>query len=262
MMKKFLLITLILLCVCGCGKDSWENKIQVSTLKFEDNHIIGKIKNLTDKAYELDITFEVKSGSLVDDEFCYETIKPNETIDFECLTYNVDETYTFKIKDIKLEEFEIPELKAGKLDYETFEYHFEDIEEQHRLNFISFTLDIEDSEYPYIEEIDYLHDKLEIYSEIQQDENLAHFYETYNSNTDELESLRLIISGDDDFLNETLTDVSLMQSISNSSGESLSVNRALLRKDIESGYCVKIYDWCISTDYSNDFVKSFIIRKN
>lgn len=256
-MKKLFIIIIVLLCVSGCKKE-WEKNVQISELKYEDNYIVGRMKNLTDKAYNVTITFKVKSGSLVDSKYCYELLRPNDIIDLECLAYNIDETYEIEIEDIKFEEVKIPQLEIGIINEETLEYHFEDIYKAHELNFISFTANIDEENYPYIEGINYNGNEINIKGNISNGENILSYTETYDVKSGDLTSLFIFILSDEEFLNTVTTKISLMQSITRSSSESISILKTLKRTDIEVDYCVKVGTWCINTGFSgNGTIKTY-----
>lgn len=248
-MKKIIVIILFCVCLCGCSKN-WKSNVQISSLKYDDDYIIGKMKNLTNKAYNVKIIFKTKSGSFDDNEYCYELLRPKETIDLECLVYGLDDTYNIEVENVELEEFEIPELTYGKIDIDTLEYHFKDIYYAHTLNFVSFKIDI-DNNYPYIDEIEYSDDKIEIKGTIENDENQVFYYEDFDAKDEQLTHLYAFIKSDDeDFISKIITKFSLMDSISSTSSDSISIGQILKRKDIAEGYCIKAGNWCIGTDYS------------
>lgn len=126
-MKKILFIVCCLILVTGCSKNSYNKIIQFSEFKYDDDYIIGKMKNTKDKNYNIEITFLVKSGNLTEEKYCYETIKSNETKEINCLAFDIDNTYNIEIIDLNLEEFETPKLKEGKIDEDVLKYYFEDI---------------------------------------------------------------------------------------------------------------------------------------
>lgn len=251
--KILFIIPIMALCLCGCSK-SWEKNVQISSLKYEDDYIRGRIKNLTDNAYNLTITFKVKSGSLVEEKYCYEMLKPNDTIDLECIAYDIDDTYKIDVEDVELNEMEIPKLTTGKIDVDTLKYHFENIYEEHTLNYISFTTDIDDKNYPYIDEVEYENDEIEINGKITKGTNDIFYYEAFDTKNDKLKNLDVFVySEDEDFISTIITKLSLMRSISTSSSDSISIGRILQRKDIDNGYCISFDNWCISTDYSSSY---------
>ncbi len=249
--KILFIIPIMVLCLCGCSK-GWKKSVQISSLKYEDNYIKGRMKNLTDKAYDLTITFKVKSGSLIEKKYCYELLKPKDTIDLECIVYDIDDTYKIEIEDVEFNEIEIPKLTTGKIDVETLKYHFADIYKEHTLNFTSFTIDINDKNYPYIDEIEYKNDEIEINGKITKGTNSLYYYETFDTKKDQLKYLNVFVySKDEDFINAIITKLSLMRSIFTSSNDVFSIMQVLQRKDIDYGYCIKVGNWCIGTDYSS-----------
>ena len=79
--------------------------IQFSELKYEDDYIVGKIKNTdTSNAYDITIHFIYKSGNLEEHGVCYEQLDAGETKQLECLEFDIDETYTIKVDDIDIEK--------------------------------------------------------------------------------------------------------------------------------------------------------------
>lgn len=253
MRKKMIIILICVLCLCGCG-NSWKSKFQVSSLKIENNYIVGKIKNLTNKAYDLTIRFSLKSGTLEEGEICYKLIRPNETINLECLAMDYD-NYDVKIKDIEFDEIDIPKLESGEISEDVLKYYFEDINDSHGLNFISFNTDISEGKYPYISKIIYdeSQNKIEISGKIEKGNNFVSYYETYNSSSEKLTSLMIFIKSDsDEFSSEVLTKVSLMRSLNLNFQNSISMLNALTRTDIEDGYCIKVgTNWCVTNSLSD-----------
>jgi len=257
-MKKIYLLLVLCLCLCGCS-NSWEKKIQVSTLKYEDDYIVGKAKNLTDKAYDVIIKFKLKSGSLVEESACQRRIKPNETIDLNCPAPEIDDTYSVEIDDIELTEFEIPKLKEGIIDVDTFKYHFQEIYDMHTLNFVVFSLDFEDIAFPYADEITYEDNIISIKSDFKD----VITYSKYDIDTNKLDTIFGFVNyqGNNEFLNKIITNISLMKSISNSSSTSLNVTKALLNTDIEEGRCWVVDNWCITPKKDNVFYEFYISEK-
>lgn len=262
-MKKIMLL-IICICLCGCS-NGWKNKIQISTLKYEDEYIVGKMKNITDKAYDVVINFKLKSGSLEETERCYETIKPKETINLKCLMYGKDETYSFKIDSIELNEIIIPELKEGNINEETFEYHFEEIYDLHTLSFSSLSIEFDTSKYPYAEEIKYDDNKLEIKTEFNTDSNYsANIHTTYNTETNELESIYGFINynNDEEFLEKVILNISLMRFFGGYLGEKSSkIRNALQDFDLEVDHCWVVDKWCIMPK-KDAYLYSFYISLN
>ena len=252
MKKKLSFLIIICLFLCGCNENKWEKNFQISSLKFNDDydHIVGKIKNLTDKAYNIEIFFELKSGTLVESNTCYATIKPNETKNIECLIYNIDDTYSFEIENVEFKEFSIPKLKEGEISEETFKYYFEEIYNTHTLNFVGFSTMFDNFNYPYINKINYENNKIEIKTDLKENEKSIYFTTTYNTENNELESLSgIIYNASDSLLNEIAIQISLMNSIRDK--YTMEINnikfyKALLNNDIEYGRCWVVDNWCIT----------------
>lgn len=256
---KNLFIILIMLLCCSCTK-SWQRSIQISSLKYEDDYIEGRLKNLTNKAYNVIIKFKVKSGTLQDNQYCFELLRPKDTINLKCLAFNMNETYKIEVETIELEEIEIPELKTGIIDEKTLEYYFEDIYDAHRLNFISFSTDINDKNYPYIGQIKYENKEIIINGIITKDSNKFSYQETFNTENGKLTTLFGIMhSNEDDFTNEIIHGLSSMSSIVSSYVYSSSIESILKRTDIDEGYCVNMFDWCIGAHYSNIGSSKYIL---
>lgn len=262
MKRLFLFILCIIMMLMLSGCNTWKNKIEISTLKIDDGYIIGKAKNITNKAYDATLTFELKSGSLKIEEKCYETFKPNKTKDLECiLDENVDNSYVVKLKNVELEEITIPKLNEGKINNNnTLEYHFENIYSSHTLNFLGFNLSDVEEKYPFIESIEYKDDKIRIESKLTQNENYASFVTEYNTTSGNLEYLFFAIPSncDEEFVNQIFSGVSRMHPFSPL--YSTDIEKTLHRTDIPDGMCVKVNDWCISSIYNN-MLNSFSIHK-
>ena len=127
----------------GCTKSgekevkSWEKEVQLSDLSFEAgvglNHVNGHINNLTDKYYDVTIRISAKSGSIDKTITTYVKLRPKELADFQALSSYGDD-YQFSVKDVWLEELEIPELKdSGELTKEEVEYYFPKIYDDNSL---------------------------------------------------------------------------------------------------------------------------------
>lgn len=245
--KTVLLI--IILLISGCG-NSWKSKFQVSNLKIDDDYIVGKIKNTTDKAYNLNIIFNLKSGSLTEKDNCHMIIKPHETKKIDCISMDHD-GYKISVSNIEFKEKEIPELINGTINKETLEYHFEKIYETHRYNFTSFSLisDEEQKEYPFIDTIKYdeQDNTIEISGKFTNDNEYFNYREKYDTKTDELKYLLFYIkTTDEELRNSLLTKVSLMKSFRDVN--SLSINKALHRDDVSEDKCILIGGkWCVSS---------------
>lgn len=263
MRRLFLFISCVSIVFILNGCNVWKNKIEVSKLKIDDGYIIGKVRNVTNKAYDTTLIFELKSGSLKIEEKCYETFKPNKTKDLECiLDENVDDSYNVKLKNIELEEITIPKLNEGKIDDNTLKYHFEDIYSLHTLNFLNFNASDVEEKYPFIENIEYKGNEIRIESKLTQNENFASFVTEYNAINSDLEYLFFAINSDcdEEFVNQIFSGVSRMHPFSPL--YSIDIEKALQRTDIPSDECVLINEWCISPTYNhNDLLNSFSIHK-
>lgn len=87
--------------------ESPKNIIRFSELKWENHYVIGKVQNTDpNNAYDMTIYFSYKSGNLKEDGICFEEIGAGETKDFQCLEYDIDETFEIKVDNIELEKIE------------------------------------------------------------------------------------------------------------------------------------------------------------
>ena len=226
--KVFIIISILIVFLVIClilimsYLFSWKNKIKLSELKIKDGYIIGDVENTTGKYYEANIKFQ---------------------------------------------------LKNGKISTNVLKYYFENIYDSHTLNFVSFsTEDIKES-YPYINEIKYTNNNtIEIETNITFEETIASFNETYDANNSELKSMTFTITSapdsseniiSDSVAEKILTKVSTMKSLATYDFySSIDILRALKRKDIDFGYCVKVDDWCIYPDYVTQNFYLFSIHRN
>ncbi|HIU40272.1 MAG TPA: hypothetical protein IAB68_03135 [Candidatus Aphodocola excrementigallinarum] len=252
-MKKIIYIVLLAyltLCLSGCS--SWKSKIKVSELTIDDGYVVGKVKNVSNQAYDATLEFELKSGTLKLEETCYDTFKPNETKNIKCIILeDVDDTYNVKLKNIELKEKNIPTLKEGTISNNTLEYHFEEIYDKHTLNFLSISSDYDGNSYPYIDSAEYEEDSLTIKYEIYSLNNTASFTEVYDTNTNELNSFYFTIYGDldEDFVDDIIASVSIMNSFRNTVTSSTSMLKALSEKDVDPSKCILVDNWCVSPSY-------------
>lgn len=134
-------------------------------------------------------------------------------MDFVCIIDDIDKTYTYEITKVELTEREIPILEKGKIDIDTLEYHFGKIYRLHNINFNPFSTDIDDKNFPYIEEIKYGDDSLIIKGKITQGNNSILYDEEFNTNTMKLKSLSLYedSSNSTEFTNKILSNVAFMR---------------------------------------------------
>ena len=104
------------------------------------------------------------------------------------------------------------------------------------------------------------------------EETIASFNETYDANNSELKSMTFTITSapdsseniiSDSVAEKILTKVSTMKSLATYDFySSIDILRALKRKDIDFGYCVKVDDWCIYPDYVTQNFYLFSIHRN
>lgn len=237
--------------------NSWEKKIQISALKYDNsNHVVGKIKNLTKNAYDVTLKIKAKSGSLVEDITCYEMLRPNESVDLSCLTYELDDTYSLEINRVELEKKVIPSLNKGNLEVDTLEYYFPDIYESYTLNMVPFYAFF-DLQYPSIENIDYEDDKITILGKIDNEFYSASIYFDYDVKTNKIISVDVFMvdSVDQAFIDNIIENMTYMDFIHKGSEINL-IEKTLKRKDIQSDKCILIDKWCISANY---YYSGFIV---
>lgn len=252
-LKIFLFIVLVLL-ICGCDnkeEEKWKDVFQVSELKFDGNYIVGKVKNTKDKAYDITIYFELQSGSLIEEEFDSEVIKPNEIIDIKTLVYGYDDSYDIKLKKIEYKEKEIPKLDYDNIDIETLKYYFEDIYDKH-LSITSFRWDLQFDEdlnyYPYIDEIKYqsYDDTINIKYSYFDSETLFQIYisDSYSTKDEELQTVYININHFDETLLSKIQS-SIIRGVTDDYSYNSSYNY-YLNEEVELGKCWVVNDWCIS----------------
>ena len=269
MKKKFclslILSLFILSCLVGCSS-SWEKVIELSNLKIENEYVVGKIKNKTEKYLEVVISLKLKNGGLTDDDLCHVDIKPNEIKDLKCLSFGYDSSYDVEVKSVKYSEKTIPTLKDGVINTDTLKYYFEDIYDSHDLNVSSLITSYGDVKYPPYDEIKYSSIDNEIsidYSFKYKNINVSYF-EKYNTKTNQPTILFAIVSNNDettlyDFISKFSIIYSFLKSSSASSISTL--NKTLRDKNIEYGRCMKIGSWCAFSIY-DDTTVTLALEKN
>lgn len=263
-MKKVILLFLCIICICGCSK-GWQKKVQVSDFTYENDYIVGKMKNLTNKAYKVKIDFSLINGSFVDDDICFDMIKPNEKLELKCYNSDINENYLIKIKNIELTKVDIPKLTEGIIDQKVLEYHFKDIYNSHALNLTSFSSDFTDSQYPYMNEIKYENNQITIKSEFNKDQNAVVIYSEYDTKNEELNCMHGIIAyiNDNEFLKSMVFKIANMKSLNNKSYlYSTKIYNSLLDNNLEEGYCWNIDKWCIKPTKSENIYQFYINKKD
>ena len=266
MNKKILrvltIVLLSLVCFTGCGDGGWKSKVELSELKFKDDYIVGRIKNKTDKYYDVKVEYNLKSGDLTNDEFCQFKLKPNSTKDIECLELNYDDSYSIEVNNIDLKELEIPSLNKD-LNQDSLEYYFEEIYEEHSYNGVGLTFDFEDRLYPFITKAKYNEDLSEISIDFtfNYDDSEVRLLEDFDTKTNKPTLIMMFISNPkEETISKMRTRLGSLYSIVHDHVNTISVGRALLRTDIENGKCIKVDNWCIGTDYSTE-VTMFLLER-
>lgn len=263
-MKKQI-FSLLLLSIClflaGCG-DSWKSKIELTDLKIDDDYIVGKIKNKTDNYYNVTINYEVKNGDFSDNGICILKLKPNAVDDLKCLEMNYDSSYKVEVKSVDFKELTIPKLDNNNLNVESLEYYYKEIYDTHALHLVSL-VNSEDRNYPYIDKIIY-HDydnSLEIsYKYIFNGSNIT-TYDLYDIKTKETTLFNLFVGNPtEENITSIIVKLSGLIIVDDNTADSYSALKALSRKDIEEGKCVKVGRWCVSTKY-DDILTTFYMEK-
>ena len=260
MKKKILLFTIVVIFVfaSGCSNNSWKKKIQISNLKYEDNYVKGKIKNMTDKYLSLHIKFLYESGSLKLNGYCFQDLKANELTDLKCLEYEIDNTYKIEIESIDIKEKEIPSLNVGEINQEALEYHFKDIFYNH-LSLMLSTIHsiINENDRYFIDKItNYENDELKIEYSKKVYDTLYSFIETYSKTDSRLKKIYIFMIG-----NPNIERIALGLSTSEPFGSKITQAKSIynaIKTETESGYCRKISDWCISYVKDEEFSTSTI----
>ena len=114
---------------------------------------------------------------------------------------------------------------------------------------------------PYIDKIEYNDNTIIITRPIIQNSNFLYYVEEFNNKNAELNHAFFYTSIDNDseYNNKLLTQIYLMKSIRGDDFElATAVNKALLRTDIEAGYCIIVGKWCISPQ-QDDTLNSYLI---
>lgn len=264
-MKKRIILSFIIaiaiISITGCGskKDEWEKMFQVSELEYEEDYIVGDIKNLTDKYYDIKIIIESKNGSIKDDNYCYETIKPNEKREFKCLATKLNENYSNKIKDITFEELEIPDktTKNGStISIDELKYYYEKVYDAHTLSMtgFSFNRDVDNNDYPYIKEITYSGDEIKIYYPIYYNNSLITTTSIYEVRTGNLKDFFVIMDDSDKELQTKVeTKISILYYFTDNHFNTIKIGQAI-KEPVEDGKCYKVDNWCFSKYVSNGIV--------
>lgn len=243
-MKKIFLLAILSIGLCSCSNNQKlkNDIIQFSELKIENEYIIGKMKNTDEKAYDITIWFNLKSGSIEEKELCTETIKPKESKDLKCRLYhNEDDSFNLKINSIDIKEKKIPTLNEGEINFETLEYYFENISNSHLMNLFSIANKY-DYDNPYLDKIEYDGEEIVISGNIKKD-NIT-FVEFFDVNTEKLTMLSFLIPNNDEIHKDLIMNISIIPTFSADFNTSTKIVKALSKKDMEIGTCIQIDDWC------------------
>lgn len=264
--KKKIIIPIIsifvILCIIGIMfllgvfSPKWKKQIGFSDLKIDDDYIVGKIQNKTNKHLKVTITFELKSGSIKDTDYCYVNIEADTIEDLKCLAYDKNISYKVKVVDVETKEIKNKNFSNGdKISSRDFTDYFKEVyNEHHKLFYSIFATNEEDfeeiSSYPYADEIEYIIEDSDKYLEIKNNLNykgtLISVYEYFNLDDNKLESLSILYQTNDDIL-EYFKKWLYMGFIDEYSGynDSYYIRKAI-STDAEEGRCTKVGSYCFS----------------
>lgn len=265
--KKFVIISIILvlflsmiICVMfllGVFSPKWKKQIGFSNLKVKKDYVVGEIQNKTDKHLKLEITFELKSGSINDEDFCYVNIEPNDIEDLECLVYGKNSSYSVKVKNVEVSEIKEKSFKDGqKLSSSDIENYFEDIYDQHTSLFLNLfgSRDEEFDEipsYPYLGEVEYrLTDDrkaIYIYNSVVYNKTPISVFEYYDIEKKELYDFSILFEEKEDVLEYFKKWIPMTILFNEDLNTSYSYRiKQVLSNNSEEGRCTSIGKYCYS----------------
>ncbi len=256
--NKIFVLSILVILLCGC-KMSWMNKFQFSNLKYKDNYIVGKIKNTTNNKYKITVDFELKSGSLVEEDTCYLNVDPKQTKDIECIASYGEESYNVKIKQLEYTKIPTLEEKNFKnnddISTDDLEVYFEDIYHKHTLfNLSLLTKYSDNSDYPFIKSISYKDDKIQIYNSVVKENVSIDILEIYSIDNNELDQYVAQLYYDtEDELKQFKNSFSLAMITLSISVNTDKINK-ILERESEEGMCYTVSKYCIS--YRNNGIDS------
>jgi len=271
---KIFVCLILVLCISGCSNDNkstsskkkekWKDIFQTSEFKLEDNYIVGRIKNTKDKAYDITIYFELMSGTLVEEEYYYEVIKPNETKDIECMATGYDDSYEVKLKKIEYKEKEIPKVDYDDISVEALKYYFEDIYDKHisLTSFFGLYIEEDSNNYPYIDLISYMSfsdsETMNIWYDYESDDHklMIIFQSAYDVKNADINSLKIITLGVDEELDSEIR-INLAMSIDENNYSSI---YRTLGQEAEEGKCWAINKWCAAKTIDEDGYVTYYIE--
>ena len=267
--SKILLILIIpVLLLSGC-KAKYTSKFQFSDLKYDDDYIIGHVKNITDNKYKLEISLELKNGGIKEDAKCNVNLNPKQTKKIKCLSYhNDDVTYEVKIKDVDFKQiptFEEKNFKDDdKISEDDLKDYFEDAFYTHTMFNTSLLHGKTVGSYPYIKNTIYSNDKVQIFNMDTFEDTAFTSLEYYNKDGS-FSSLYIEFSyTTQDEVDSFINNLSLSVSLIDSDLEYSDVTK-YMKEPIEDDMCYKTHGYCISQHNGgvegNKLKKIFYIEK-
>ena len=253
----------IIFFVIGIGP-KWKKQIAFSDLKFDNDYIVGKIQNKTDKHLNVTITFELKNGSIKDTDFCYVNIEADTIDDLECLAYGKDSSYKIKVVDVRIEEIKNKSFKDGEeLSIDEVKDYFKDIYNKH-LEIFGLTFNIyekdfdEELKYPYIDYVKYYakgaDSEIYINNPIMYKGDLISVTETYDVNSSDLDRIHITSSSSQeskDFLAKCLAFGYFHEDMDPGKYERA---KKLVSESTADGKCYLFGDLCFSSTVNDDIV--------
>ena len=253
-MKKIIILLFTIVFLSGCG-NNWDRKVQLSTLKLEDSNIVGKMKNTTNNAYNVKIIFNLLSGTLEEEKTCEKIIKPNETLDFECYISDIDDSYTFNVKNVELNLIEIPELTENPSE-EAVKYYFQNIYDNHKMNFEFLDAALNSSSSQSFVSTDYIENKLGIVDAFGSVGSYLYLYSKFDENLEKLSFLygEIDFIGDEVWQNEIANNISLLVALNDQRYLSFTskIEKALLSTNLSENECLMVSDLCIMANYDDE----------
>lgn len=256
-MKKIIVLLLIVCIISGCNN---KNNIQVSELKYEDDYIIGTIKNTINKNYNLDITIQTKSGTLINEEHCYVTIKPYESKELKCLILNLDETYKYEIKKIEKKEFDTPKLEFGEIDEKTLKYYFENIYYNHSRLVYDLKYNLNDEKVKYKQDIiEYKDGIISFTNAFEYENNKILSVSEYSTKNQKLNSIGITIENENKQIEENI--IQAISFTSDNATDNIKIY-SILQKETEYGKCTFVNNLCYAKYVKDDSILYLAIDEN
>ena len=240
-MKKIFILLIIFLLV-GCT-NSWENVVGISSVKYENGYIVGKIQNKTDKFYSVVIHFNGKNGSISSNRVCFVDLKPKEITDLSCLSYDYNEDYAIEIEKIEYKEKEIPKMPVDSKDdveltKEQLEYYYKKIYDSHLYTYTSVLLYDNDSyndmsEYPHIDKVKLKNGEITITYNAKFNNSNCFLYEVYLAKDEKMKILAVTLNENTRKLDSLISNFSNSDFITENSNiyASIEVRNKLIDSD-------------------------------